>query len=121
MMAFHAPIWRDATGLVHGLYAFLTRHAIIPVDPLCRHAAWCPSAGPNPAQGNTYMASLDTQVSDPQATTDPQHEPQSHQRAGLLSLSLAAIGVLPRPYTPYARTAPSAFPNGFVADPPHSW
>lgn len=35
--------------------------------------------------------------------------------------SLAAIGVLPRPYTPYARTAPSAFPNGFVADPPHSW
>ena len=32
--------------------------------------------------------------------------------------SLAAIGVLPRPYTPYARTAPSAFPNGFVADPP---
>ena len=40
------------------------------------------------------MASLDTQVSDPQATTDPQHEPQSHQRAGLLSLSLAAIGVV---------------------------
>ena len=32
--------------------------------------------------------------------------------------SLVAIGVLPRPYTPYARTAPRAFPNGFVADPP---
>ena len=35
--------------------------------------------------------------------------------------SLVAIGVLPRPYAPYARTSPSAFPNGFVADPPHRW
>ena len=35
--------------------------------------------------------------------------------------SLAAIGVLPRPHTPYARNAPSAFPNGFVADPPRNW
>jgi hypothetical protein len=32
--------------------------------------------------------------------------------------SLAAIGVLPWPYQPYARTAPLAFPQGFVADPP---
>ena len=32
--------------------------------------------------------------------------------------SLAAIGVLPRPYAPYARTTPRAFPNGFVQDPP---
>ncbi len=43
------------------------------------------------------MASLDTQVTDPQAAdpqaSDPQHEP-THQRAGLLSLSLAAIGVV---------------------------
>jgi len=35
--------------------------------------------------------------------------------------SLVAIGVLPRPYAPYARTSPSAFPNGFVADPPNRW
>ena len=35
--------------------------------------------------------------------------------------SLAAIGVLPRPYAPYARTTPRAFPNGFVADPPRDW
>ncbi len=34
--------------------------------------------------------------------------------------TLAAIGVFPRPY-PYARTAPRAFPNGFVADPPRDW
>lgn len=32
--------------------------------------------------------------------------------------TLAAIGVLPRPYTPYARHTPRAFPNGFVQDPP---
>ena len=32
--------------------------------------------------------------------------------------SLAAIGVLPRPYAPYARTTPRAIPNGFVQDPP---
>ena len=35
--------------------------------------------------------------------------------------SLVAIGVLPRPYTPYARNTPNAFPNGFVADPPGRW
>ena len=35
--------------------------------------------------------------------------------------TLAAIGVLPRPYAPYARTTPRAFPNGFVADPPRDW
>ncbi|WP_240703565.1 hypothetical protein [Thermomonas aquatica] len=35
--------------------------------------------------------------------------------------TLAAIGVLTRPYTPYARTAPRAFPEGFVADPPNRW
>ena len=35
--------------------------------------------------------------------------------------SLAAIGVLPRPYAPYARTTPRAFPNDFVADPPRDW
>lgn len=35
--------------------------------------------------------------------------------------TLAAIGVLPRPYSPYARTTPRAFPNGFVADPPNDW
>jgi hypothetical protein len=35
--------------------------------------------------------------------------------------SLVAIGVLPRPDLPYARTSPAAFPNGFVADPPHRW
>ena len=35
--------------------------------------------------------------------------------------SLVAIGVLPRPYSPYAGTMPNAFPNGFVADPPHRW
>ena len=35
--------------------------------------------------------------------------------------TLAAIGVLPRPYAPYARSAPRAFPNGFVADPPSGW
>ena len=32
--------------------------------------------------------------------------------------TLAAIGVLPQPYRPYARDTPRAFPNGFVADPP---
>lgn len=32
--------------------------------------------------------------------------------------SLVALGVLPHPDLPYARRAPSAFPNGFVADPP---
>jgi hypothetical protein len=35
--------------------------------------------------------------------------------------TLAEIGVLPRPYAPYARTAPLAFPQGFVADPPRRW
>ena len=35
--------------------------------------------------------------------------------------TLAAIGVLPRPYAPYARSTPRAFPNGFVADPPRDW
>ena len=35
--------------------------------------------------------------------------------------SLVALGVLPRPDLPYARTSPTAFPNGFVADPPHRW
>ena len=35
--------------------------------------------------------------------------------------TLAAIGVLPRPYAPYARTTPRAFPDGFVADPPGNW
>lgn len=35
--------------------------------------------------------------------------------------SLVAIGVLPRPYAPYVRTAPNPFPNGFVADPPQRW
>ncbi|MFS8137739.1 MAG: hypothetical protein ACMG50_06390 [Thermomonas sp.] len=31
---------------------------------------------------------------------------------------LVAIGVIPRRYAPIDRTGPSAFPNGFVADPP---
>lgn len=35
--------------------------------------------------------------------------------------SLVALGVLPRPDLRYARTSPTAFPNGFVADPPHRW
>lgn len=35
--------------------------------------------------------------------------------------SLVAIGVLPRHAVPSARTSPNAFPNGFVADPPHRW
>lgn len=35
--------------------------------------------------------------------------------------TLAAIGVLPRAYAPYARTTPRAFPNGFVPDPPRGW
>lgn len=35
--------------------------------------------------------------------------------------SLVAIGVLPRSDLPYVRTSPTAFPNGFVADPPHRW
>jgi len=33
--------------------------------------------------------------------------------------TLVAIGVLPRAYQPHARHSPRAFPNGFVADPPH--
>ena len=43
------------------------------------------------------MASLDSQIPDPQAANahhDPHHDLQTHQRAGLLSLSLAAIGVV---------------------------
>jgi hypothetical protein len=35
--------------------------------------------------------------------------------------ALVAMGVIPppyAPYAPYARTAPRAFPQGFVADPP---
>ena len=35
--------------------------------------------------------------------------------------SLVAIGVLPRPYTPHARNAPRAFPQGFVPDPPYRY
>lgn len=35
--------------------------------------------------------------------------------------SLVAIGVLPGTDLPYARTSPTAFPNGFVEDPPHRW
>lgn len=35
--------------------------------------------------------------------------------------SLAVLGVLPRPHAPYPRSAPNAFPNGFVADPPQRW
>ena len=35
--------------------------------------------------------------------------------------SLVAIGVLPRHAAPHARTSPTAFPNGFVADPPRRW
>ncbi|MEO6228462.1 MAG: hypothetical protein ABIO61_11495 [Thermomonas sp.] len=31
---------------------------------------------------------------------------------------LVAMGVIPRPYGPSMRNGPSAFPNGFVADPP---
>jgi len=34
--------------------------------------------------------------------------------------ALAALGVLPRPYRPWAR-GPVAFPDGFVADPPPAW
>lgn len=32
--------------------------------------------------------------------------------------TLVDLGILPRAETPYARQAPRAFPNGFVADPP---
>ena len=32
--------------------------------------------------------------------------------------TLASLGILPRAYAPYARHVPSAFPSGFVADPP---
>ncbi len=32
--------------------------------------------------------------------------------------TLVSLGVLPRAYAPYARHSPSAFPKGFVADPP---
>jgi hypothetical protein len=32
--------------------------------------------------------------------------------------ALVAMGVMPPPYAPYARTSPRAFPNRFVADPP---
>ncbi len=32
--------------------------------------------------------------------------------------TLASLGILPRAYAPYARRLPSAFPNGFVTDPP---
>ena len=35
--------------------------------------------------------------------------------------SLAVLGVLPRPHASYPRSAPNAFPNGFVADPPQRW
>jgi len=35
--------------------------------------------------------------------------------------SLAAMGVLPQPPAWRGRTSPSAFPNGFVADPPGRW
>ena len=34
--------------------------------------------------------------------------------------TLVAIGVLPRWHPPHARSAPRAFPNGFVQDPPYS-
>ena len=33
--------------------------------------------------------------------------------------TLAALGILPRYRMPYARTAPRAFPDGFVQDPPY--
>ena len=32
--------------------------------------------------------------------------------------ALVAMGVMPPPYAPYARTSPRAFPQGFVVDPP---
>jgi len=32
--------------------------------------------------------------------------------------TLASLGILPRVPTPYVRNAPTAFPNGFAADPP---
>ncbi|HQQ59241.1 MAG TPA: hypothetical protein PKV60_08490, partial [Thermomonas sp.] len=32
--------------------------------------------------------------------------------------ALVAMGVMPPPYAPYARSSPRAFPQGFVADPP---
>ena len=32
--------------------------------------------------------------------------------------ALVSLGILPRAYAPYVRHAPSAFPNGFVANPP---
>lgn len=35
--------------------------------------------------------------------------------------TLVALGVLPRPYGPYASPSPRAFPDGFVADPPRQW
>ena len=34
--------------------------------------------------------------------------------------TLVAIGVLPRWHPPHARSAPRAFPNGFVQDPPYA-
>ena len=34
--------------------------------------------------------------------------------------TLAALGILPRYRMPYARTAPRAFPDGFVQDPPYA-
>ena len=43
----------------------------------------------------------------------------AHERFG--AHELVAMGVIPppyAPYAPYARTAPRAFPQGFVADPP---
>lgn len=52
------------------------------------------------------------------ATRNPQQVSQlRYDDAG----TLAAIGVLPRPYAPSARTSPRAFPEGFVADPPGNW
>ena len=40
LSSFHAAIWREAAGVVHGLYDFFTRHPpIIPVDSLCCLAA----------------------------------------------------------------------------------
>ena len=35
--------------------------------------------------------------------------------------SLVALGVLPRPYRPYVRATPRAFPGGFVPDPPYGY
>ena len=34
--------------------------------------------------------------------------------------ALAAMGILPAPYLPYARNTPRAFPQGFVPDPPYA-